>query len=71
MFDYKKCKLFIQEKGWKQKYVSEKTNIPENTLSDILNGKIKCSLSNYNAICKCCGVDYSFFIKESSDNKPS
>lgn len=36
---YEKIKKYMEDKGIKQTYVSEKTGIPENTLSMILNGK--------------------------------
>lgn len=36
---YERLSNYIKDNGIKQSYISEKTGIPENTLSMILNGK--------------------------------
>lgn len=38
---YERLNKYIKDNGIKQSYISEKANIPENTLSMILNGKCR------------------------------
>ena len=38
---YERLNKYLKDNGIKQSFVSEKSGIPENTLSMILNGKIK------------------------------
>ncbi len=45
---YERLNNYIKSKGLKQKFISNKTGIPENTLSMILNGK--CNLSADNLV---------------------
>ena len=48
---YEKLKKYIDEKGIKQTYISEKTKIPANTLNMILNGKRKLEVEEFEIIC--------------------
>lgn len=60
---YEKIKTYIEENGIKQNYLSEKTGIPENTLSIILNGKRRLSADEFVSIILVLGVDPNYFLK--------
>jgi len=53
---YEKIKKYMEDNGIKQNYVSEKSGIPENTLSMILNGKRNLSADESVLIFKALGV---------------
>lgn len=53
---YEKIKKYMEDNGIKQNYVSEKSGIPENTLSMILNGKRNLSADESILIFKALGV---------------
>ena len=53
---YEKIKKYMENNGIKQNYVSEKSNIPKNTLSMILNGKRTLSADEAVLIFKALGV---------------
>lgn len=59
---YQKISLYISENGIKQKFISDKTGIAENTLSMILNGKRKMDADEFVEIILALGVDANFFI---------
>jgi len=59
---YEKIAKFISEKGIKQKYISDKTGIPENILSMILNGKRKMTADEFVEITIAVGADANYFI---------
>lgn len=62
VLDIVKLKNYIDEKGLKQKFISERSKIPEPKLSQILNGKRKCEVGEYASICKALGVGFQLFI---------
>lgn len=53
---YEKIKKYMDDNGIKQNYVAEKSGIPENTLSMILNGKRKLDADESVLIFKALGV---------------
>lgn len=57
-----KLKKYIEASGMKQKFISEKANIPETTLSLILNGKRKCEVGEYASICGVLRVPLEKFV---------
>lgn len=57
-----KIAKYIIDNGIKQKFISEKTGIPNNTLSTILNGKRKMSADEFVEIVIALNVDANFFI---------
>ena len=59
---YQKISLYINENGIKQRFISDKTGIPENILSMILNGKRKMDADEFVEIVLALGVDANFFI---------
>ncbi len=59
---YQKVSQYIIENGIKQKFISEKTGIAENTLSMILNGKRKMDANEFVEIIIALGVDANYFI---------
>lgn len=63
---HEKIKKYMDENGIKQKYISDNSNIPENTLSMILNGKRKLYADEMVEIFKALGVDANtiLFLKE-------
>ena len=62
MFQYWKLKQFIEERGLIQKFVAQKTGIEEVALSNILNGRQRCSLENYVKLCNFFNVPFNSFI---------
>ncbi len=62
ILDIVKLKRYIEQSGIKQKFISEKTGIPEPTLSLILNGKRKCEVGEYASICNILGVEFQYFV---------
>lgn len=59
---YERVNKYLKENGIKQNFLSEKTGIPENTLSMILNGKIKLDADKFVEIITALGVDPNEFI---------
>ena len=59
-----RIKKYLDEKGTKYSFVSEKTGIPMNILSPLLNGKKKMSAEQYFLICKAIGVGAEMFATE-------
>lgn len=59
---YQKVAKYIDENGIKQKFISDKTGIPENTISMILNGKRKMDADEFVEIILSLGVDANYFI---------
>jgi transcriptional regulator with XRE-family HTH domain len=62
MFKYYDLKKYLEQNGYKQKFVAEKVGIKASTLSDILNGKRKCRIETYVNICMLLKVPFSTFI---------
>lgn len=63
---YQKIAKYISENGIKQKYISDKTGIPENKLSLLLNGKLRMKADEFVEIVLALGVDANYFIKHST-----
>ena len=49
-------KRFLNDMGIKQRTLSVKTKIPENVLSEMLNGKRRITAEEYFSICEALGV---------------
>lgn len=62
-FDSGEMKKCIESSGLKQKAISEKVGISETALSLILQGKRKCEIGEYAAICYVLGVNTDKFLK--------
>lgn len=56
-----KVKKYLDEKGIKYSYLSEKAGIPMNMLSPTLNGKRKMSAEEYFRICEVLGLPAETF----------
>ena len=69
MFQYWKLKQYIEERGLIQKFVAQKTGIEEVALSNILNGRQRCSLENYVKLCKFFNVSFELFIDTADGSK--
>ena len=59
---YQKLSKYIDENGIKQKYISDKTGIPENILSMILNGNRKINADEFVEILIALNLDANYFI---------
>ncbi len=59
---YEKVSKYISENGIKQKFISDKTGIPENVLSMMLNGKRKIGADEFVEIILALNVDANYFI---------
>lgn len=59
---YEKLSNYIENNGIKQKFISEKTGIPENVLSTILNGKRKLDVEEFVDIVLALNLDANYFI---------
>lgn len=64
VLDILELRRYIEKSGIKQKYISEKTGIPEPKLSLILSKKRKCEVGEYASICNALGVEIGRFIKK-------
>ena len=71
MFQYWKLKQYIEERGLIQKFVAQKTGIEEVALSNILNGRQRCSLENYVKLCKFFNVSFELFIDTADGTQQS
>lgn len=67
ILDIVELKKYIEDSGMKQKFISEKTNIPEVSLSLILNGKRKCEVGEYASICGVLRVPLERFVTEKDE----
>lgn len=64
MFNRRKMKRFIEEKGYKQKVIAQKAYITEHQFSLILQGKRGCDVDEYVRICAILEVPFTMFIDE-------
>lgn len=55
---------YLQAKGIKQKFISEKTGITQYTMSAICRGVRNVSCFDYYQICKALELPYEYFIEE-------
>lgn len=67
VLDIWELKRYIDEHGIKQKYIAERTKIPESKLSLIINGKRKCEVGEYASICNALEVSVEMFIKKEKE----
>lgn len=58
-----KIKKYLDDNGIKYSFISDKTEIPMNILSPLLNDKKKMSAEQYFAICKAIGVSADLFAR--------
>ena len=56
---------YMKEKGIKQAYICEKTDLTKHSISCALNGKRKLSVEEYVLICRALHVSYDFFFEMS------
>ncbi len=59
---YERLNKYIKDNGIKQSYISEKSKIPENTLSMILNGKLRLDADKLQDIITALNIDPSIVI---------
>ncbi len=59
---YERLNKYIKENGIKQSYISEKSKIPENTLSMILNGKLRLDADKLQDIITALNIDPNIII---------
>lgn len=59
---YEKISKYIENHGIKQTYISEKTGIPNNKLSAILNGKRKLEVEEFILILGALNIDANTII---------
>ena len=64
MFDFVSFKKFIEDNGYKQKFIAQKADVSEAVFSAILSGKTKCSLETYVNICKALDVPFGTFLRD-------
>lgn len=56
-----RIKKYLDNKGIRYSFVSEKTGIPMNILSPMLNGKRKMSAEEFILICKALNISTDYF----------
>lgn len=59
-------KKYLESKGIKQSFISEKTGIPLAALNATLNGNRKIQVDEYFSICDALNVDLDFFRNKKS-----
>lgn len=57
-------KSYLDRNGIKQAYLSEKTNIPANTLNAMLNGQRRIEVNEYINICSALNVPLDKFAQQ-------
>ena len=58
-----KIKIYLEERGIRQSYISKKTGISEQKMSMSLNGKRKLELEEYEFICGALSVPVGTFLE--------
>lgn len=61
---YEKLRDYIDSHGIKREFISEKTGIPKNTLSTILNGKRKFEVEEFILILGVLDIDANTIIND-------
>ena len=61
MVSGRNIKIYLDRHGIRQKFLSEKTGIPGNTLSAMLNGNRRIEVNEYINICKALDVPLNTF----------
>lgn len=65
-------KLYLESRGIKQNYVSEKSNIPANVLNLMLNNNRRIEVNEYMAICDVLNLPLDYFARPRLPNtKPA
>lgn len=64
-----KVKKYLDERGIKYSFLSEKIGMPMNLLSPLLNGKRKMSVEEYFTICEALGVSVDTFSPENESEE--
>lgn len=59
----KKIKIYLENKGVKQKFVADKTGLSESAMSDICNEKRKVDAVEYYLICKALQLPLDYFLE--------
>ena len=59
----KNIKNYLEANGISQTFLSDNTEIPNNTLSNMLNGKRRIMVEEYFRICEVLHKPYDFFKK--------
>lgn len=59
----KKIKIYLENKGIKQKFVADKTGLSESAMSDICNEKRKVDAVEYYLICKALQLPLDYFLE--------
>ena len=62
-----KIKRYLDDNGIKYSHVSEKTGIPMNTLSPMLNEKREIKATEYFSICSVLNVPFEMFAVEGGE----
>ncbi len=57
-------KQYLDDKGIKYSFLSEKADMPMNVLSPLLNDKRKIEVNEYLSICQALGVPLEKFLTE-------
>ena len=59
----KKIKIYLENKGIKQKFVADKTGLSESAMSDFCNEKRKVDAVEYYLICKALQLPLDYFLE--------
>ena len=59
-----RIKEYIQERGIKQRFLSEKAGVDDSKMSKILNGTLDIGLVEYYRLCQALDVPMETFVKE-------
>ena len=59
----KKIKIYLENKGVKQKFVADKSGLSESAMSDICNEKRKVDAVEYYLICKALQLPLDYFLE--------
>lgn len=65
----KRIKAYLDDKGIKYTYVSEKTGLPMNVLSPLLNGKREVKATEYFSICIALNLPLEYFADEPAERE--
>ena len=68
---YEVIDAYLKENGIKQKFIAEKTGIPENTLSTTLQGKRKMDADEFIKIVLALNLDANYFMNKAISNSLS
>ena len=60
----KRIKEHLAANGLKQNYLAKETQIPNKTINDLLNGRVKMSIDNLQKICTVLKVPVNYFLSQ-------